>query len=369
MGCPMKSTVTMMVRPMMRRDIALGFCLGVLLYIVYFVVNNNSTWKESLYFPEQHTSDEASHIRRNEPGFIEPLLSTDVNEAPEEGKGIFFLETSPFREEGVSLTARQACAVESAARMNPTMQVYFLLLNQSKISAKAQDFVNILLSYENIKIRQIFMKDYVKNTLLEKWWDPKILSHSGWPTHHTSDILRYLTLAKFGGIYLDLDVVVMKSLEHLTNFVGAEDWMNVASGVLGFGIDDLGRRVADACLTELKTDFRGDMWAYNGPGVITRTLKKLCDTEHIRDMSKERCHGFTVYPPSAFYPISYPDWKLYFEAKSKNSTMQTIKDSFAIHTWNKLSSAGVITVGSEVPYALVANEFCPKIYRHSGKFF
>lgn len=96
-----------------------------------------------------------------------------------------------------------------------------------------------------------------------------------------SDMLRYLTLWKYGGIYLDLDVVVTSSLENLTNFAGAEDWDDVAAGVMGFDMSELGRRMAGACVRDLKKNFRGDVWGNNGPGVITRALQKLCATTYV----------------------------------------------------------------------------------------
>lgn len=106
------------------------------------------------------------------------------------------------------LNARQACAVESAARMNRKMTVYLLFMSPSKISESSKQLVRQLLSYENIKIRRLYMNNYVKHTPLEEWYDSGILRTSRWPKSHMSDILRYLTLWKFGGIYLDLDVVV-----------------------------------------------------------------------------------------------------------------------------------------------------------------
>merc|ERR1719510_1932567 len=39
---------------------------------------------------------------------------------------------------------------------------------------------------------------------------------------HKSDILRYLMLYKFGGIYLDLDFVTLNSLTHYQNIVVTE---------------------------------------------------------------------------------------------------------------------------------------------------
>lgn len=77
---------------------------------------------------------------------------------------------------------------------------------------------------------------------------------------------------------------IVRTLEGLRNFAGAEDWEDVAAGVMGFGLTGLGKRIADACLRDLKTNFRGDVWGNNGPGVITRTLQKICATKYVNDI-------------------------------------------------------------------------------------
>lgn len=86
-------------------------------------------------------------------------------------------------------------------------------------------------------------------------------------------------------------------------------------------------------------------------------------------MTAARCHGFMVYPPSAFYPIHYKMWKQYFDLEKKNETLQSIKKALAIHVWNKLSQSEVIQVGSKVPYAIIASQYCPQVYHNCGKIF
>ncbi|XP_011301363.1 lactosylceramide 4-alpha-galactosyltransferase isoform X2 [Fopius arisanus] len=352
----------------MRKKVLLGCCLGTLLCIVV-LSSNHELMQRVIPFFVNPPEDISCYVETSAPGSLEVILTTEDKNSPRASNNIFFHETSCFGDEGITLTPRQACAVESAARMNPTMQVYLLVLSHSNFSVVTKEIVEALSAYKNVKIRRIFMEEYVKNTPLEEWWASGILRTSKWPRSHMSDILRYLTLWKFGGIYLDLDVVVTTSLEKLTNFAGAEDWEDVAAGVLGFGMSGLGRRIADACLRDLKKNFRGDVWGNNGPGVITRTLQKLCATKYARDMTTKRCRGFTVYPPSSFYPIHYKKWKLYFDENEKNTTMTIINRALAIHVWNKLSGSEVISPPSNVPYATVASEFCPKIYSRSGKFF
>jgi len=258
------------------------------------------------------------------------------------GRNIFFHETSCFGEEGFMLNPRQACAVESAAKMNPSMTVYLLFVSKSEFSNGTREIVRHLLNYPNVRIRHIDPQRYVKDTPLDAWY--------------TSGVL-------------DLDVVVTNSLENLTNFAGAEDWDDVAAGVMGFDMSRLGRRVADACVRDLKKNFRGDVWGNNGPGVITRTLQKLCATMYARDMTTDRCHGFTVYPPSVFYPIHYKKWKKYFETKDSNATLKILNKAKVIHVWNKLSKAEKVRVNSNVPYAVIARKYCPYVFNNCGKIF
>ena len=70
-------------------------------------------------------------------------------------------------------------------------------------------------------------------------------------------------------------------MENLTNFAGAEDWIDVASGIMSLSSTGFGHRIANACLRDLMRNFRGDIWGNNGPGVITRTLQKFCTTRYV----------------------------------------------------------------------------------------
>lgn len=86
-------------------------------------------------------------------------------------------------------------------------------------------------------------------------------------------------------------------------------------------------------------------------------------------MTTARCHGFTVYPPSVFYPIHYKEWMKYFEAKDSNKTMKILNKAKAIHVWNKLSKAKQVRVDSNVPYAVIARRYCPYIFNNCKAVF
>lgn len=352
---------------MKKRLLWCGFTFAVVLLILMISTENNII--QRIPFFDMSTINNIKCY--DEVSSAEGIRDFDPesNDKPVPGRNIFFHETSCFGEEGLVLNARQACAVESAARMNPTMTVYLLFVSKSDFSNSTREIVRHLLNYRNIKIRHIYPNRYVKDTPFEVWYTSGMLKKSHWPASHMSDMLRYLTLWKYGGIYLDLDVVVISSLENLTNFAGAEDWDDVAAGVIGFDTSELGRRIADACVRDFKKNFRGDVWGNNGPGVITRTLQKLCGTINVRDMTTDRCRGFTVFPPSVFYPIHYKKWKKYFDTRDSNATLKILSKAKAIHVWNKLSKAEQVRVNSHVPYAVIARKHCPYVFNNCGKIF
>jgi lactosylceramide 4-alpha-galactosyltransferase len=73
-----------------------------------------------------------------------------------------------------------------------------------------------------------------------------------------------------------------RSLDALgTNYVGVDPPDHVGSSVLNFGWDGVGHAVADMCVEELRTNFRGDIWIHNGPGLITRVLLEKCNCSSV----------------------------------------------------------------------------------------
>lgn len=123
-------------------------------------------------------------------------------------KNIFFLETCCG--ESMVLNPRQACSIESAAKNNPDRDVHLFVINPKKVSNESTQLIHQLLTYPNIQISRIKADDYMKDTPLEQWYAHKPMKTSQWPNVHLSDVLRLITLWKYPGIYLDLDVVVMK---------------------------------------------------------------------------------------------------------------------------------------------------------------
>ncbi|XP_044759737.1 lactosylceramide 4-alpha-galactosyltransferase-like [Coccinella septempunctata] len=301
------------------------------------------------------------------------ISSVDVRQ----GKSIFFHETScnSYINGKIVIAAREACAVESAALLHPNLDVYLLFTSPGvfKFEGTESDrFLKSLMSYENVKILHLDYEKYTKGTPLEDLYESGRIEASQYAMSHASDVLRYLTLWKYGGIYLDLDVVVIKNLESLPpNFSGCESMENVAAGVMGFESNSsgTGHNLAHECVMDLKDHFSGTIWGNNGPGVITRLVKKHCKVNKIKDAMGKVCNGFKIFPPQTFYPIPWPSWEQYFREKSLSKVMNATLNSYVIHVWNKHSSSLHLPLDSKSAYTMFAKKFCPKVYKECDAFF
>ncbi|KAJ8729852.1 hypothetical protein PYW07_016890 [Mythimna separata] len=163
-------------------------------------------------------------------------------------KSIFFHETSCRGQ----LNSRQACSVESAARVHPQWQINVLF------SGPVTD--NILNNYgslyalkqiQNIKFFRLHLLQYVKGTPVEDFVRGGSLNRSWWPVQHTAELVQLVTLYKRGGVCLDLDQLVMKPFEDLgDNWVVRKSQKMLASCPLSISKDPVGRVVIDSALRQ-----------------------------------------------------------------------------------------------------------------------
>ncbi|XP_037074538.1 lactosylceramide 4-alpha-galactosyltransferase-like [Pollicipes pollicipes] len=128
-------------------------------------------------------------------------------------------------------------------------------------------------------------------SLFERWYQSRAVLRSPWPAVHMSDAARIAVLLHHGGIYLDTDVIVRRSLAALDDGAGLESERAVASGVLKFSRDSAVPRLLASCLTEGYDPYN---WGHNGPGVVTEVLIEGCG---LRDppLTTTHCGNYTIY--------------------------------------------------------------------------
>uniref|UniRef100_A0A182PCN3 Alpha 1,4-glycosyltransferase domain-containing protein n=1 Tax=Anopheles epiroticus TaxID=199890 RepID=A0A182PCN3_9DIPT len=319
--------------------------------------------------PPIHNCFQVVHIPGEDSWDGEKLLDDVQQSEPQpsdDGRNIFFHETSCTRDGVIRLNPRQACAIESAARLNPGWKVYVLFAAPVGFRNRSdQPILEALLEYRNVHLRYVNLTTYANETPLEEWMESGEIFRSLYMNSHLSDVMRYLTLYKYGGTYLDLDVIVQRPFETMEpNYAGAESVRWVAAGVMNFEPKGHGHELAEMCVRDLLANFNGKDWGNNGPGVVTRVLQKYCHTRSTVHMTRERCRHFTVYPISAFYAIGYEDYKQFFEEQYLEQALVTLNQSIVVHVWNKFSRNHPVRVGSRVAYGVLAERHCPKVYRN-----
>ncbi|KAK7870305.1 hypothetical protein R5R35_003697 [Gryllus longicercus] len=294
---------------------------------------------------------------------------------------IFFVETScAFKkfpnpasydsESGLRLSPRGACAVEAAAAAHPTHRVYLVhtcdVHRRSLAKGAAPAYALAALSIPNVRLWAVPYALHFVGTPLQGWLASGALRASRWPVVHASDVLRFLLLWKYGGTYLDLDVLMLRSLEDQRNFGCPENRNYVSVGAINFAFDTTGRRFANACIEEMR-DFHPTLWVHNGAGAITRAVKKVCAISQINEITKEKCGGFHLLATSTFYSIPWMSWQLLFKEEGAKETMKMIGNNLAVHVWNAKSHDATVYTSSMQPYAQIARRVCPKVVAVVGK--
>lgn len=168
-----------------------------------------------------------------------------------------------------------------------------------------------------------------------------------------------------------MDIVMLRSMEDVPpNYTGAESNTHLAAGVMNFAHQGFGHEISEECLLDLQRKFDGTNWGNNGPGVITRVMKRICQTGNIELMQDtKRCLGFRVFPIEAFYAIPWLEWDHFFEPHLLEQTMTRLKNSFVAHVWNKHSVKRQIKTDSQCAYSVLAQTHCPRVYKAAGEFF
>ncbi|CAG0919642.1 unnamed protein product [Notodromas monacha] len=223
----------------------------------------------------------------------------------------FVMESLPM------LSPKQLCAVESAALHHSNRPVVVAVNNEF---LQLPFFVDIWSEiYPNIAFTRLEIQNWLNGTVLESWLSKHLLDSSGYKTIHTSDVLRYATLFKYGGLYLDTDVIVIKSMTDLVNALGIESNDLINGAVMAFVKH---HPVMKCCLMDI--------------------------------LSKCVC---------AFYPVHYTEWPrlIHSDVDISAKALKETEESYLVHYWGRLSVDEAIQLNTPQALALLARKHCPKV--------
>lgn len=110
-----------------------------------------------------------------------------------------------------------------------------------------------LLTYPNIHLMYFNPFEMVRGSILEDWFNTSSLQTSGYKVVHYSDIFRLMMMRKYGGIYMDLDMIALQDFDTLPdNFACIEvhtdeGAIRPGNAFLGFN-GELGNKLLDIYL-------------------------------------------------------------------------------------------------------------------------
>ncbi|KAM9316341.1 alpha-1,4-N-acetylglucosaminyltransferase-like [Gastrophryne carolinensis] len=273
------------------------------------------------------------------------------------GNGILFVETTDRME----LPSLVLCAIESAARVYPDRPVVFFMKGLEDISSvedekKTKEHFPTLASFQNIYLFPLRLETLFNNTPLLPWFKKVDPDQEVYWTHVTSDACRFAMMWKYGGIYMDADVISLRPIPH-DNFLAAETEQQTSSSVFGLTPS---HPLAWQFMENFVENYRGEIWAHQGPGVFTRVVKKLCGMPIFNSMNDVSCNNMPYFHPQRFYPILYPSWKRYFEVWLE---IPTFSSSYALHLWNFMNKDGKTMIpGTNTLVEHLYQQQCPTTY-------
>lgn len=290
---------------------------------------------------------------------------------PTKGKTIFFHVTECNPSHRISLTSRQACVIESAAFNNPTVDVFVLFACPTYVPYDLDsDVIKSLLKRKNIFLRNNNLWNYTKGTPAEGWFRGETIFRSDFLSTHLSELLRLVTLWRYGGIYLNLDVLVLNDLYYFPpNTIGALDNSTVGNAVINIDDSAESHRIITTILKHFIGNYRGDSLEHNGPQQITSVLKeKICKVNETSEMTAEQCSGLDVYPSRTYYPIEKENARYLFEENYLQEAMETTHFTLTVRLWDEVTRDRKYEIGTISALGLHAYANCPRVYQSTGAY-
>ncbi|XP_078065395.1 lactosylceramide 4-alpha-galactosyltransferase-like [Mustelus asterias] len=275
--------------------------------------------------------------------------------------GIMFVETT----DTVEPSALAVCSVESASLRNPGKPVYYFLKgfsgNLSHYPRRWHKAIHVLSSLKNVTISPLSLKALFQDTPLSSWYEKVNPYWEKYWIHVLSDACRIALLWKYGGIYLDTDIISLRPLE-FRNFICAEGY-EVANGA-ALGFEKQHQFIWD-CMEDYVSNYDGGTWGSQGPALVSRVLKRWCQSNELGQFFNLECKGISYLPPKYFYPISYTRWETYFQRWQESNIKSFFAESKGVHVWNykNFGQQKQVTAGSGTLMEYFFSKYCPTTYK------
>lgn len=119
---------------------------------------------------------------------------------------------------------------------------------ENGIRLKQSKWYDVLQAYTNLHFRYFNIYEYTKGTIIEDFIKKGVWEKSQYKLEHMSDFMRLLSVYKYGGLYLDIDVIMTQPLRYMkNNFVCEERPNDLGNSIFYMDTND-GRKYTEKCL-------------------------------------------------------------------------------------------------------------------------
>ena len=310
--------------------------------------------------------------------WLDNFQETDLPENP-----LFFIETA----EHSILDPRQSCSVESALRnsgRNPVILMSSPVLEPARSNATCQ-----LLRY-GAKFFKYNFAEFVKETPLEKLVFSQLEGNKDVITH-ASDMMRQVSVYKYGGMYLDLDFVILRDLTGIRNAVtmtnmgreydlvknNSEFCNPEAPSEKGhiqnaFVALDKGHQLPWKIMENLVRIYNGDQnRAATGPLMLTHSIEQLYQISP-KELRGFKSANLTIFPTFKFFTTGAQRAKTIFNTGKNRSPAEWdefFSCSYAVHFYSYISKHFKISGDPKTDtYSYLAPKHCPISYWSHKEF-
>jgi len=135
---------------------------------------------------------------------------------------------------------------------------------------------------------------------------------------HEADLLRLLILFREGGVYLDVDTIILQPIGSLVNVIGEESPGIVNNAVLMF---DRHHPFLACAIDAFVQNYRNDKFSENGPVLLTKLVNNQLP------LCSNIARTINVLGSSAFQPVHWSEMR----ERLRSGTMQFSRANYVFH--------------------------------------
>ncbi|KAG5670083.1 hypothetical protein PVAND_000368 [Polypedilum vanderplanki] len=125
-----------------------------------------------------------------------------------------------------------------------------------------------------------------------------------------------LVLNKFGGLYLDHDVLSLFPVQLIKhqNFGCLEENDKFANAIIK--LDKIeGQKYSDLFLEKVSENYDPNNWAANGPDLITSVFKSFCNEIFLSVNETTMCDKITAFASQKCFPFMWWSYEVFYKEK------------------------------------------------------